>query len=196
MATPAPLRPALIDVPSEFHSERLVIRALKPEDAPALFASIDESRETLDPWMPWAAGTRSIDDSREVIAKFVASWSLREDLPLGIFLAETGEHLGGTGFHRFDWNLRSFEIGYWLRSSAVGHGYVTETVRTLARAAFEQLRARRVEIRLDPENLRSKAIPERLGFRREGTLRSSLLDHHGRVRDTAIYALVEGDALP
>lgn len=189
-------RTLLIDVPPEVHSERLLIRAMVPTDAEALFASVDESRDTLDPWMPWAAETRSVDDSREAIARFVANWSLRKDLPYGIFDAATGEHLGGTGLHRFDWELRMFEIGYWLRSSATGKGYVTESTRALTWMAFEELRARRVEIRLDPANARSKAVPERLGFVHEGTLRDSLLDHHGNVRSTDIYALVEGDPLP
>jgi len=189
-------RPALIDVPSEIRTERLVIRALRPEDAQGLFESIDTSRESLSPWLGFVDATESVIDSRETVAQFIASWALRTDLPFGVFDAASGQHIGSTGLHRMDWKLRSFEIGYWLRTSAVGHGYMTETVQALTCMAFDALDARRVEIRLDPSNLRSKAIPERLGFQHEGTLRSSLIDHHGEVRSTSIYALVRGDTLP
>jgi RimJ/RimL family protein N-acetyltransferase len=190
------LDPLLVEVPEEVRTERLVIRALTLDDAHALFASIDASRDTLRPWMPWEAGVESDTDSRMTITRFIANRALRKDLPYGIFDAATGDHLGGTGLHRMDWRLRSFEIGYWLRSSAVGHGYVTETALALTRMAFEQLAARRVEIRLDPSNARSRAVPERLGFRLEGTLRDSLLDHNGEVRSTDVFSLVRGDELP
>lgn len=164
-----------------------------PDDAPALFAGIGSSRQTLAPWLSWIDSTLSVDDSRVSIAGFVARWSTRADLVYGIFDAANGAHLGGTGLHRIDWDLRAFEIGYWLRSSAVGHGYMTEAVRELTRMAFGELDARRVEIRLGPANLRSRAIPRRLGFVHEGTLRDSLLDHRGEVRSTEVYALVTGD---
>jgi RimJ/RimL family protein N-acetyltransferase len=189
----SPVRRELIHVPAELRTERLIIRAMVPDDAPALFASIDESRATLRPWLPWVDSTRTVDDSRVTIAGFVARWSTREDLVYGIFDAATGRHIGGTGLHRIDWQLRAFEIGYWLSSAAVGHGYMLETVRELTRMAFEELDARRVEIRLDPTNLRSGAIPRRLGFVHEGTLRDSLLDHHGEVRSTEVHALVPAD---
>ena len=57
-----------------------------------------------------------------------------------------------------NWMLRTFEIGYWIRKSGEGQGYVTETVQVLTRLAFDHPQANRVEIRVDPANVRSRHV--------------------------------------
>ena len=68
-------------------------------------------------------------------AEWAARYLLREDLAMFIFerdvMGREGRFLGGTGLHRIDWTLRSFEIGYWRRKGFGGHGYVTEAARGL-----------------------------------------------------------------
>jgi RimJ/RimL family protein N-acetyltransferase len=125
-----------------------------------------------------------------------ARFAQRTDLPLFIFARAAdggcGRLLGGTGLHRVDWSVPRFEIGYWRRSGEQGHGWITEAVRTLARFAFDQLGARRVEIRMSSDNVKSRAVAERCGFTLEGVLRQDSLDVHGLPRDTAVYARVRG----
>ena len=89
---------------------------------------------------------------------------MREDLPAGIWDKHTGRFLGGCGLHRIDWDVPSFEIGYWVRASESGKGYITEAVRLLTECCFETLNANRVFIRVVVENEKSQAIPRRLGF--------------------------------
>jgi RimJ/RimL family protein N-acetyltransferase len=101
--------------------------------------------------------------------------------------------LGGSGLARIDWTIRRFEIGYWLRESAVGFGYVSETVQLLTCLAFDRLEASRVEIRMDVRNTRSRAVPERLGFVYEGRLRRALPDVKARPRDVDVFALIHED---
>ncbi len=94
---------------------------------------------------------------------------------------------------RITWAIRAFEIGYWIRTSAEGHGYVTEAVQLLTALAFEHLGANRVEIQADPYNARSWRVPERLGFPLEGTLRCFRPDVSGKPSDRRIYALIRED---
>ncbi len=122
-----------------------------------------------------------------------ARWLLREDLMVTLWDRKTGRCLGGSGLHRIDWTVPAFEIGYWLRTSAWGQGYITETVQTLCRFAFETLGANRVEIRCDPRNTRSAAVPIRLGFVQEALLRNDVRDGAGELRDTLIFALTPSD---
>ncbi|HYM68609.1 MAG TPA: GNAT family N-acetyltransferase [bacterium] len=185
--------PVLLDIPEELHGPRVLVRPLRPEDAPETWAAIEESREHLAAWLPWVDQLRSPDDERAVIAHMRARWVLREDLTVGIFDRETGRLLGGTGLHRINWSVRAFEVGYWVRLSAQGRGYVTEAVQLVTRLAFETLSANRVEIRVDPRNVRSRRIPERLGFVLEGTLRRSALDASGTPSDRLVFALVRED---
>jgi RimJ/RimL family protein N-acetyltransferase len=182
--------PLLIPLPEALHGPRVTVRPYNPDDAPAMWEAVEESRDHLWPWLPWVDHYRSPDDARAYMVRARAHWMLREDLPVGVWEREGGRLLGGSGLHRFDWELRSFEIGYWLRRSAEGRGYMTEAVRLLTGLAFDTLLANRVEIRMDPRNTRSRAVPERLGFVLEGTLRSSMLDAEGRPRDQRVYSLL------
>jgi RimJ/RimL family protein N-acetyltransferase len=186
-------QPILIDLPRTLSGPRVVLRPYEEADALAVLASVEESRASLGQWMIWAYDDHEVGDMVANIRRWQARWALREDLMVGIFEGESGRHLGGSGLHRIDWRIRKFEIGYWLRDSAVGHGYVTETVRVLARFAFDRLAAERVEIRMDARNLRSRAVPERLGFVYEGCLRRALPDVGGQPRDVDVFALIRED---
>ena len=183
----------LIPVPGDIRSERLVLRPLQEADAAQVFAAIDESREHLAPFLDWPPRIQNVDDARDLCVRWAAGWMLRSDLGLGIFTADDGRFLGATGMHDPNWALRSFEIGYWLRTSAVGGGYVTEAVQLQTVLAFDVLAARRLEIRCDPNNLSSRRVPERLGFRLEGHLRNAWLDPGGNVRDTVVFAATPED---
>ena len=181
--------PILIDIPEEVIGFRVLLRPYRPEDAAALWEAIQESLEHLAPWMPWVHDYHSLDVARAYVARARARWLLREDLAVGIFRRDGG-FLGGSGLHRMNWTLRTFEIGYWIRKSAEGQGYVTETVQFLTRLAFDLLQANRVEIRMDPENIRSRRVPERLGFVLEGTLRMIGPGPDGQPTDRHVFALI------
>lgn len=191
--SPTKVRPELEDVPMPIETERLTLRPYTRDDAERLGVAVRESHEHLQPWMPWSRADQSTDDSLVVIAGMIASWAKRSDLPVGIFLSDTGELLGGAGLHRMNWSVRTFEIGYWIHPAHEGKGYVTETSAALTRYSFETLRAQRVEIRLDADNVRSKAIPKRLGFVHEGTLRQDERATSGELRNTDIFALIAAD---
>lgn len=170
---PALRHDTLAPVPGEIRSERLLLRPLQETDAGQVLAAIEESREHLAPWLTWAPNIQTLDDARDLCIRWAARWPLRTDLGFGIFSTHDGRFLGAIGLHEPNWPLRSFEIGYWLRTSAVGAGYVTEAVQLQAIMTFEVLDARRVEIRCDPNNLSSRLVPERLGFPLEGHLRNA-----------------------
>ncbi len=188
-----PSEPSLIPLPAEIRSARLLLRPLQEADAGQVFAALEESREHLAPWLAWPPKIQHLDDARDLCVRWAAKWSQRTDLGVGIFRADDGRFLGATGLHDPDWALRSFEIGYWLRTSAVGAGYVTEAVQMQIILAFALLDARRVEIRCDPNNLPSRHVPERLGLPLEGHLRNAWLDPLGNVRDTLVFAATPQD---
>jgi RimJ/RimL family protein N-acetyltransferase len=190
MAATDPFR---IDLPAELHGPRVLLRPWRESDAAPFWEAIQESRETLSQWLPWAREYESEQDCPPQLRRMQAQWLTRENLIVGIFERSSGNVLGGSGLHRIDWKLGKFEIGYWLRDSAVGHGYVTETVQVLTTFAFETLQAQRVQIRMDVRNTRSRNIPERLGFIYEGCLRRLLPDVDGTPRDTDYFALIRED---
>jgi RimJ/RimL family protein N-acetyltransferase len=152
----------LIPIFEELRGERVVVRPYLESDAQALFEAVAESRDHLRPWMPFADAHQTVDESRHWIIQQMAHWLLRDDLALSIWVQSTGRYLGATGLYPHDWEIGYFEIGYWLRTSAEGYGYVTEAVRLLTNYALDSLKANRLEIRCDELNTRSAAIPKRL----------------------------------
>lgn len=183
--------PELLPLPASVEGPRIRLRPFRRGDGPNLYAAIDEDRGHLSRWLPWVGHHKSVIDSEVYARKAHAWWILREDLPLAIEDKSSFRILGGTGLHRFDWAVRSFEIGYWIKKTAERQGYVSEAARLLSAVAFERLDAQRVEIRCDPENVRSASIPERLGFTLEARLRGSAVTPGGEPRDTLVYAITK-----
>jgi RimJ/RimL family protein N-acetyltransferase len=184
-------KPILLDIPMPILTPRLILRPPGPGDGAELNAAVLETFDVLKDWMPWADHKPTLDESEENVRHAYAKWILREDLRISLYDRETGAFAGGSGLHRVNWDLPSFEIGYWVRSRFAGKGYITESTHALTRFAFEQLGAKRVELRCDSKNLKSLAIFKRLGFEYEGCLRKN-----GPGRDTLIYSRLDTRGLP
>jgi ribosomal-protein-serine acetyltransferase len=170
-----------------------MLRPRRAGDGPATWEAIEESREQLRLWLPWADATRTPEDAEASARRAQGRWLLREDLQVSVWENATERLLGGSGLHRINWEIPRFEIGYWLRTSAQGQGFMTEAVALLCRLAFETLGANRVEIHCDARNLKSAALPRRLGFVHEATLRNESRDHFGELRDALVFALTPQD---
>ena len=183
----------LIPLFEELRGERIIVRPYRQSDAQSLFEAVVESRDHLRPWLPFADEHQTVEESRDWIIHQEANWLLREDLIVGVWEAATNRYLGGSGLHPHHWESRYFEIGYWLRASAAGQGYITEAVHLLTDYAFTALAASRVEIRCDERNVRSAAVAQRLGFVQEARLRNHMLASDGTLRTTLIFALVPTD---
>jgi RimJ/RimL family protein N-acetyltransferase len=177
--------------PYRIETERLVIRCYEPEDAPLLKAAVDSSIEHLLPWMPWARfEPQSVEDKVELCRMFRGQFDLDQNYIYGIFSADETEQLGGSGFHKRA-NEGSLEIGYWVAAAAIGRGIATEVAAVQTRAGFELAGLDRIDIQVDPANERSLAIPRRLGFTEEGTLRRRLEAHdEGPRRDSVVFTML------
>lgn len=182
--------PRAIHVPEQFESERLIIRAPRPGDGAELNAAIRESISDLSPWMPWADHTPELAETEANVLSASDSYKARTDLRMHLFLKSTGILIGSSGLHKIDWAVPKFEIGYWVRSSCTGQGYITEAVRAISGFAFRELGAQRVAICMDPQNVRSRMVAERAGFEFEGRMRNNARQTSGLLRDTLVYSKI------
>jgi RimJ/RimL family protein N-acetyltransferase len=184
--------PVLLDIPDHFETDRLLIRAPRPGDGAIVNASVRETLEDLRRYpasMLWAMEDQPVEKTEEYVRRGAANWIIRADFPMLLFFRHTGEHAGNCGIHRFNWDTRVFEIGWWCRRQFQGQGLVTEAARALTEFAFAHLGARRVWCGADEENVRSWRVAERLGFVHEGTLRSERCDPDGTRRTMRVYAM-------
>lgn len=187
-------KPILLDIPYSFDTERLTIRGPLPGDGRRLREAVLESQEELKPWMPWAVNVQTEEEYEARVREGQAKFLSREDLWLHLYLKGTDTLIGGSGLHRIDWSVPSVEIGYWVRTKYGGKGYITEAVAAITDFAFRVVQAERVFIKMDSRNERSAAVPQRLGFVYEGTLRHDTRDHiTGELRDTMVYSKIRGE---
>jgi RimJ/RimL family protein N-acetyltransferase len=159
--------------PYRIATERLLIRCWDPGDARLAKEAVDESRDHLLPWMPWAEEEKSLEEEVELLRGFRGRFDLGEDFIYGIFDRGEQEVVGGTGLHTRV-GEGAYEIGYWIRASRAGEGLATEATAALTRVALELCGADRVELHIQPENAASLRIPEKLGYREEARLRRRL----------------------
>ncbi|WP_373430107.1 GNAT family N-acetyltransferase [Paenibacillus sp. GD4] len=186
------MNPILLSFPEEFETDRLIIRAPRWGDGSLVNEAIHESASELRPWLPFLRHLPSVDDSESYVRKARLNFLERTDLVLHIIDKLTGDFVGSSGLHRFDWNVRKFEIGYWLRTSQTGKGLMTEAVIGITNFAINTLEANRIEIRCDRRNASSIRVAERAGFMLEGTLRNLSLNESGNLTDIKVFSKAKG----
>ena len=155
-------------------TSRLTIRCWDPTDAPRLKEAVDLSLDHLRPWMPWAAHhPQPLQGSIDLLRRFRGNFDLGQDYVYGILTRDETMVLGGTGLHPRG-GEGSREIGYWIRADQINKGYATEAAAALTRVGFEIEKLRRMGIHCDVNNARSAAVPPKLGYVHEATLRRRL----------------------
>ncbi len=166
------------------------LRLLEEAHVGELYRLTDANRAHLRQWLPWVDDTRSVEDTRCFVRVATQQFASNQGYECGIWWR--GQLVGTIGNHRIDWRNGSTSIGYWLGEAYQGRGLMTRACRALVDHAFRTLRLHRVEIRAATGNLRSRAIPQRLGFREEGILRDGewLYDHYV---DLVVYGRLSSD---
>jgi ribosomal-protein-serine acetyltransferase len=167
--------------------QEVELRLFEVLDTEVLFRLVDANRAYLREWLSWLDAITTVDDQRKFIEQSLTQFVRNEAFSAGIWVH--GNPIGVIGFVRYDRRNQTTELGYWLAADAQGRGVMTRACRALVTYAIEELRFDRVEIRCATGNARSAAIPERLGFHLEGTLRDAewLYDHYV---DHYVYAMV------
>jgi len=184
------MNPILFDIPSELTSDRLLLRVPRAGDGAVVYPNVRESLAELKQWMPWATDDYNLEGSEEWVRKSAAEFFSRQAVQYLIFSRDDGRHLGNVGTFAIRWQVPSCELGYWLRTSETGSGIMTEAVKLVTGMMFDTLKMRRVQIRADENNARSRAVAVRAGFQLEGILRNQDSNPVRGIQNMCIYARV------
>jgi ribosomal-protein-serine acetyltransferase len=176
-------------LPAEL-GEGAVLRRLTIEDLPALWSLVEVERGRIGVWMPWVEATKTIDDERAWLEAAIADERSIEGG--GLFV--DGAYVGGIGLTIDPFGFVG-EIGYWIGSAHEGRGLVTRATRAMIDIGFRERGLHRIVIRAGVENVRSRAVPERLGFTREGIARGEGRGTGGYY-DLVVYGLLEDEWPP
>ncbi|QDU74988.1 Putative ribosomal N-acetyltransferase YdaF [Bremerella volcania] len=174
-----------------YHLEpNLRLELLAPRHAQEIFEVVDANREHLRPRMPWVESTQSVANVEAFIATTLQQLAGNSGFQTAIRAGQ--EIVGVIGMHKIDWQNKSTSLGYWLAQKAQGQGIMTKACAAYISHSFTQLGLHRVEIRCATENTKSRAIPQRLGFTIEGTIREAeAID--GRYLSHVVYGLLSSE---
>lgn len=170
--------------------DEIEIRMLEESDTNEVFALVDRNREHLRRWLIWVDRSDSPEVTRQFIKDSRRRYENKEAMSAGIWY--NGQLAGAIGIVQYDWYNRKMEIGYWVSTDRQGKGIITRSVAAMIEDAFQNLGLNRVEIQCATENLRSRAVPERLGFKRDGVMRESSLLNNEFV-DKVIYSMLASE---
>ncbi|KEO83263.1 GNAT family N-acetyltransferase [Tumebacillus flagellatus] len=166
------------------------VRLLEERDVMELYALIDRNRDHLREWLAIGESVKSWMDVMRLVQLSRQQMSANQGGQY-VILSE-GKLAGMISYHFMGWENRSTTIGYWLGRECTGRGLMTDATRKLCDLAFDRYKLNRVEIRVATGNEKSQAVPERLGFTREGVMRQGewLHDHYN---DLIIYSMLASE---
>ena len=167
----------------ELRDGDIELRPWTLDDVPAIVAACNDAE--IQHWIPVIPRPYTEDDARAFVGG---------DVPVGThqFAITANERVVGSIGMKVN-DFRTGHLGYWCAPDARGHGVTTRALRLLCNHAFEELELERLELITDPDNRASQRVAEKVGFQREGVLRSHLLHPDGRRRDSLMFSLLPGE---
>lgn len=138
----------------------------------------------------WRLRVTSVPEPEHTAAYIETALHTANRLAFAVIDEASGQVLGSTSYHDILPAVRRLEIGYtWYAQSHWRTALNSICKLMLLRHAFETLQAQTVGWRTDIENIRSQAAIERLGARKDGTIRGNALRRDGSIRDTVMYSM-------
>lgn len=172
--------------------EEVSLKLLEMKDAESIFELTDLSRNYLREWLPWLDRTTKIEDTKAYIQHCLNG--VTDNTIMTTVILYQGKVAGIAGYNQLNWANKTAYIGYWLGEEFQGNGVMTKVARALTDYAFNELDLNKVEIRAAVANIKSRSIPERLGYVNEGCIRQAewLYDHYV---DHIVYGILADEWL-
>ncbi len=171
-------------------NKRVLLRPLSMMDLESLLPIALESEL-------WKVGMTEIRDRQDLehyIEQALSDRTKGLSYPFVIVDKDSNQIAGSTRYSEITPQFKRLEIGWtWLSKNTRGSGLNKACKYELLRFAFEELLMNRVEIKTDALNLRSRAAIKKLGATEEGILRSHMITHSGRVRDTVMHSILSSE---
>jgi len=174
---------------TELHTERLHLRTMKLSDSPSLF------KIWSDPDVTKFMNIDCFTDENQAKDMIKHLKELSQDnkaIRFSIIETESNGIIGSCGYDSLDFENARAEIGFDIARAFWGRGYALEAINSLLNYAFSSLKLNRIEAKVEPENVNSIKVLQKLNFMFEGTLRQ-YERVNGRFIDLNIYSKLETD---
>lgn len=158
--------------------------------APQLFAAIDNNRIHLSRFLPWVADMQTVADLKEYLKNAEILCQQKKEASFAIIFE--GVAVGRIGLHHLNMQNKMGAIGYWLNKDAQGKGIMLKSCKAVINYGFRDLGLHRIEIKAAVNNLKSQAIPVKLNFVAEGTLRQAEFVNN-QFLDLFLYSMIRDE---
>lgn len=178
----------MLDFPKVIKSDGFYLEKVKPtfDIAKYIFELVDGQRKYLGQWLEWVDKSNCPEDMYPHLLKSA------ETTNSNYYIVVDSHIAGSISFVTLSEKHKFAEIGYWLSLGYTGRGIMTKAVKELEKFAFKNLNLNRVEIKVDSENVKSRAVPLRCGYKEEGVLRQSNI-LRGVPRDIVVYSKLKSE---
>lgn len=187
----------LLDLPTRFESDRLILRPYQAGDGPMYFAVGQKNRAHLERFESEniILQPRTVEEAEVIVREMAGMWADRRVFFMGAFEKDSGAFAAQIYIGVVNWDTPEFELGYIADCDHEGRGFAFEAARTALGFIFTHLQAHRVRLECSDANLRSIRLAERLGFTREACFRENRREPDGTFSSTLIYGLLRSEFL-
>lgn len=168
----------------------LRLELITENHAQPIFDIVDKNRTHLRTWLPFVDRMQTV----EFAQNFVKGTMQRNNdgNEFAFVIIANDKVIGRIGVYKIDSQNKIGEIGYWLTENLQGKGIVTRSCQAIINFCFSELLLNRIEIKCGTENFKSKTIPEKLNFTKEGIIREGEM-LYDKFIDLNLYSLLKSD---
>lgn len=168
--------------------DNIRLKEIDFSDVKTIFRLIDSQREYLGVWLPFVQETRTVFDTHNFVDDYLRNHP--QDLTFIVFYFN--QPVGMVGLRDSDSDNQRTEIGFWISEKYQHKGIISISCKALIKFLFSELDYNRIQLRAATNNLKSRAVAERLGFTIEGIERDGELHSNGFV-DLVVYSILRRD---
>jgi ribosomal-protein-serine acetyltransferase len=168
--------------------DEIILKTLQLKDVESRYKAIDENRAFLKKWLGWLDFYKKSGDLLEYTKVCQEREKKQEAYVFGIYYLD--EFVGSIEIQEINFRNKKCEIGYWLSEKYNGKGIMIRSCKTIINYIFDNIGLNRISILVATENYESQAIPEKLGFIKEGTLKNNEC-LYGNFVDNYIYGMTK-----
>lgn len=181
------------NLPKFLEAERIYLKAYDIEDAKEFYLVLVENREYLKPYINEASTINSINDAKKRIMELINDWNTRTRFVLGIWLKSSKSYIGQIWIEPNNWDVPSFELGWFLALSQQRQGLAIEAGKIAIQFIFNHLKAHKIIVITRDDNFKSYTLAERLGFVKEGHLRDHSVKKDGTRVGLDYYGMLKSN---
>ncbi len=171
-------------------NENISLVSIDHSHATAIFNLVDSNRDHLKQWLPWVDKMQTVENFKNHISDCIKREADQTDYAFVILYNDV--LAGRIGIHYIDNQNKIASLGYWLGNNSQGKGIITNCCTSIIKHCFTALDLNRIEIKCAVENYKSRKIPEKLNFFKEGVIREGELLNDG-FTDILLYSLLKTD---